>query len=54
MFIVDKFDGTDPVNVGHGTIYGGPGAYIPYVNRSFLSYLGPKVRLLSSFSLQAR
>lgn len=48
VFIVDQSDGTDPANVGQGTIYGGPGVYIPFVNRSFLSYLGPKVRYVVS------
>lgn len=56
MFIVDEVDGTSPESaVGVPTvnthpskslIIGGEGAFIPYPNHSFLSYLGPKMYLL--------
>ncbi|GAA5845717.1 hypothetical protein JCM9279_006083 [Rhodotorula babjevae] len=56
MFIVDEVDGTSPESaVGIPTvnthpskslIIGGEGAFIPYPNHSFLSYLGPKMYLL--------
>ncbi|GAA5928562.1 hypothetical protein JCM10213_002503 [Rhodosporidiobolus nylandii] len=55
MFIVDEVDGTEPTSaIGspHNThpskslIIGGEGAYIPFPNHSFLSYLGPKQYIL--------
>lgn len=46
MFIVDDFDGTNLAPNTHTSksiIIGGPGAWIPYPNHTFLSYLGPSV-----------
>lgn len=56
MFIVDEMDGTRPetaVGIAHvnthpskSLIIGGDGAFIPFPNHSFLSYLGPKMYIL--------
>ncbi|BGP37930.1 hypothetical protein JCM10450v2_001867 [Rhodotorula kratochvilovae] len=56
MFIVDEMDGTRPesavgipsVNThsSKSLIIGGDGAFIPYPNHSFLSYLGPKMYIV--------
>ncbi|KAL8286205.1 hypothetical protein RQP46_004693 [Phenoliferia psychrophenolica] len=49
MFIVDAFDGTNlapNTHVSKAVVFGGPGTYIPYPSRSFVSYLGPRVSIL--------
>ncbi|GAA5879341.1 hypothetical protein JCM1840_006959 [Sporobolomyces johnsonii] len=54
MFIVDEVDGTLPGENGimpshpnKSLILGGDGAFIPFRNHSFLSYLGPKMYILA-------
>ncbi|GAA5848571.1 hypothetical protein JCM8547_004555 [Rhodosporidiobolus lusitaniae] len=55
LFIVDEMDGTNPTTAvggprsthpSKGLIIGGEGAFIPYPNHSYLSYLGPKQYIL--------
>ncbi|GAA6058242.1 hypothetical protein JCM3770_007430 [Rhodotorula araucariae] len=56
MFIVDEMDGTSPESAvgipsinthsSKSLIIGGEGAFIPYPNHSFLSYLGPRMYIL--------
>ncbi|GAA6009034.1 hypothetical protein JCM10207_004072 [Rhodosporidiobolus poonsookiae] len=55
MFIADDLDGTDPASAigspqqahpSKALILGGEGAFIPFPNHSFLSYLGPKQYIL--------
>lgn len=56
MFLSDETDGatyemapgipSESSHVSKSLIVGGPGAFVPYPNHSFLSYLGPKMYLL--------
>ncbi|BGP53880.1 hypothetical protein JCM8202v2_001452 [Rhodotorula sphaerocarpa] len=56
MFLSDETDGatyemapgipSQSSHVSKSLIVGGPGAFVPYPNHSFLSYLGPKMYLL--------
>ncbi|GAA5830312.1 hypothetical protein JCM11251_001303 [Rhodosporidiobolus azoricus] len=55
MFIADEVDGTNPADAvgspsqahpSKSLIIGGEGAFIPYPNHSFISYLGPKQYIL--------
>ncbi|CAD6581578.1 MAG: hypothetical protein CYPHOPRED_001655 [Cyphobasidiales sp. Tagirdzhanova-0007] len=49
LFIVDEYDGTGVSDVPHSNlsiIQGGPGPYVPFNNHSFLTWLGPDVRML--------
>merc|ERR1712093_733537 len=48
LFIVQDYDGSQ-LNVPHcnkSLIKGGQGPWVPFINHSFLTYLGPSVRML--------